>query len=329
MSDRVRLGVLGVSSHFELRVITSLLNSNIIEVYAIASRNIEKAEDAAEKWGIPVCYGSYEELLEDPEVDMIYNPLPNHLHAPMIKKAADAGKAMICEKPVALDSNEAREALDYARSKEVLIMEAFMYKFHPQWVRVKELVKCGEIGQVRLVDTIFTYNNTDKKNIRNMAGIGGGALMDIGCYAISVPRFIFDSEPLKVMAMTERDPEFKTDRISSAILEFEDARATFTVSTQLFGTQKVEIVGTGGRILVSLPFNMYPDVPGKVYVTNDLGTRLIECGPADQYGKEFEAFARAVKKGGPAPVDSRDAVYNMKVIDALFESEKTGTWAAT
>ena len=319
-------GVLGVSGHFIQRVVVPLSHSETVRVAAIASRNKGKAETAAKEWGIPKAYGSYEELLADPELDAIYNPLPNHLHLEWIKKAADAGKPMLCEKPLGLNAAEVEEAIEYTRKKGVPLMEAFMYRFHPQWVRAKELSACGEIGSVKIVQSHFTYNNTDPNNIRNQLQAGGGALMDIGCYAVSSARFIFGEEPTKVMSRVERSPEFGTDVFSSGILQFPSGQSTFTVSTQTNDAQKVHILGTGGSITIEVPFNIYPDVLMPSYITTGVGERVHEAGPADQYQLMFEAYSEALQAGNPVPTPMTDALNNQKVLDALFRSEESGAW---
>ena len=321
-----RIGVLGVAHNLILRVLNRLLKSNKVQVYAIASRDIKKAKDAAEKWGIPVYYGSYEELLADEEVEGVYIPLPNHMHAEWIKKCADAGKHILCEKPLTMDAKEAEEAVRYAESKGVKLMEAFMYRFHPKWKRAKELVEHGEIGKVLSIHTVFSYSNNDPRNIRNIKAYGGGALMDIGCYAISTARYIMGREPIRVIGLNNYDPDFETDILSSGILDFDVARCVFTVGTQMFPQQEVTIFGSGGTITVTIPFNDFPDVKAKIIVQTSVGTREIEFEPADQYQLEFEGFAQAIREGNELPIAPEDAINNMKVIDALLESGKKGIW---
>jgi len=324
--EPVRWGVLGVATHFVLRVLMPLLKSEQVEVSAIASRSADRARQAAERWGIPRWYGSYEELLADKEIEAVFIPLPNHLHTEWIRKCADAGKHVLCEKPLALNAKEAAAAVAYAGKTGVLLMEAFMYRFHPQWRRARELVRIGEIGAVRAVHTYFCYDLKDPQNIRNRIDMGGGALMDIGCYAVSVPRFLFGREPERVLGVVERDPQFKTDIFSSAILDFGSGRSLFSVSTQAFAYQRVEVHGTGGHLRIEVPFNMYPDVPPRLTVVTAVGERVVELPTADQYGLEFEAFSRALRQGQPAPTPPQDAVDNQKVLDALFRSAESGRW---
>lgn len=322
----LKIGVLGVSSHFFKRCYLALKNSKEINVYAIASRNGDKSREAAKKWGIPVHYDSYESLLADETIEAVYIPLPNHMHKEWIKKCVDAGKHIICEKPITLDANEANDVMAYAKEHNIKLMEAFMYRFHPKWLRTKEIITAGGIGKVSSIHTIFSYNNSDPNNIRNIKKYGGGAVYDIGCYAISTARYILGKEPLKVIALAENDPDFDTDMLTSAILDFDGPRCLFTVSTQSYDQQEVNIYGTSGKITVTVPFNDFSDVKSSIIVETSLGKRTVEFDPADQYLLEFKAFARSIKKDLDVPLDSKDSIHNMKVIDAVFESIKSGTW---
>jgi predicted dehydrogenase len=303
-----------------------LQKSKIVEVFAIASRIKEKARQTAERFNIPVYYGSYDALLKDKNIEFVYIPLPNHLHLEYIKKAANAGKHILCEKPLTLDSQQAEECIAYTRKKKVFLMEAFMYKFHPQWQRVKKLVQVDEIGEVNSVHTVFSYHNIDAQNIRNIKGMGGGGLMDIGCYAISVPRFLLAAEPIRVISLLTYDEVFKTDILTSALLDFGSSRASFTVSTKSFPWQWVEVLGTDGYITVKIPFNTFPDVPAEVIITTSVGSRIFKTEAVDQYQLQFEAFVRAVANKQPLPVPIEDAFDNMKVIDAVVKSAQTNSW---
>ena len=322
----VRWGVLGIGKHFVQRVLPPLQGSAIVEVAAVASRDLGRARETAGRFGIPAAYGSYEDLVADRSLEAVFIALPNHLHAEWIRRAADAGKQVLCEKPLAMDAGQAQACLEHCRKKGVRLMEAFMYRFHPQWRRALELVRIGEIGALRAVHTGFGYSNHDPANIRNVLDYGGGALMDIGCYAVSVARLLFQAEPARVVSLVSRDPVFKTDVLSSAILDFGQGRATFTVGTQVFSNQGVEAVGTGGRIHVQVPFNMYPDSPARLTVTTGVGEREPVMAAADQYGLEFEAFSRALREDRPVPTPPEDAVANLKVLDALLASERSGGW---
>ncbi|GAB4366595.1 MAG: Gfo/Idh/MocA family oxidoreductase [Spirochaetales bacterium] len=324
--EPVRWGILSVSKHYTLRVHPQVKGSPLVTLVGIASRDENRARNTAQELGLSRAYGSYEKLLQDPSIEAVYIPLPNHLHVEWICKAADSGKHVLCEKPLALDAKEAEKALHYTQQKQVRLMEAFMYRFHPQWNHVREVVRSGELGDIQFIHIAYSYTNKDPNNIRNKLEAGGGALMDIGCYAISSCRFITGKEPTRVLSLVKRDPQFKTDSLTSAILDFGSTRGMFTVSTQAFPEQRVEVVGTGGRLSVSLPFNMYGDVPAKVEITTSIGQRTVQLGPAGQYRIMFESFSRAIREGTPVPTPPEDAVANMKVIDALFRSERSGGW---
>ena len=325
----VRWGIIGVGKHVTLRVLLPLIKAELVELYGIASRNPEKARQTSEKFGIPRYFPSYNDLLSDASIEAVFIPLPNHIHLEWIKKAADAGKHILCEKPLTLNAQEAREAIEYTEKKGVLLMEAFMYRFHPQWIRARELSRTGSIGNLRAINTFFSYNNTDPKNIRNILEAGGGAIFDIGCYAVSVARYIFEKEPKRVMSLINRDPEFKTDILTSCLMDFGEGHSVFTVGTKTFSYQKVDIHGSGGRIQIQIPFNSFDDVPSKITVTNSIGTREIQFEPQDHYELQFERFSEAIRKGGPAPIPPEDARKNLEVLDALFRSEKSGNWEMT
>ena len=328
--ERLRMGVLGCSKHYALRVATPLKSSLLIEPYGIASRDIKKASEFARIWGFSASYGSYEDLLSDPKVDFIYIALPNHLHFDYIKKSANAGKPVLCEKPLCVDAKEAVEAVDYCEKKNILLMEAFMYRFHPQWIRAAEVVKSGELGKMLFTHTIFGYSNKNAANIRNKLEYGGGALLDIGCYAISVSRLLIGGKPDRVAASIKRDPSFGTDILTSAILDYGDGRvSTFSVSTQMFPCQHIVANGTNGSLSIEIPFNMPADIPGKLTVTTGITKREIETEIADQYLLLFDAFAQALIEGAVAaklPVPVSDSVANMVVLDAIFAAARSNKW---
>jgi len=325
--ERLRMGVLGCSGHYALRIATPLKSSLLVEPYAVASRDGAKAKEFAKTWGFPVSYGGYGELLADPKVDFVYIPLPNHLHLEFIKKAADAGKPILCEKPLCLNAKDAADAAEYCKKKGVPLMEAFMYRFHPQWVRAAEVVKAGEIGKVLATSAVFTYDNKDAANIRNRAECGGGATLDIGCYTVSSSRLLMGQEPKKVAATLIKDPVFKTDILGSAILDYGDGKAsTFMISTQAFPVQGVSAYGTGGSLSVAVPFNMFGDVPGELTITTSIAERLVETEIADQYLLEFDAFAQALIEKTEVPTPVSDAVANLAVLDAIFAAAASGKW---
>ncbi|MGA2141663.1 MAG: Gfo/Idh/MocA family oxidoreductase [Brevinematales bacterium] len=323
---KLKMGVLGVSAHFISRVLPPVQKSELVEIYAIASRSPDKAKNASEKHDIPAYYQSYEDLLRDKSIDMVYIPLPNHMHAEWINRSADAGKHIICEKPVAMNAKEAEEAVLYTADRNVKLMEAFMYKFHPQWVMAKSLIAGGSIGNIQTIHTFFGYYNNDAANIRNIKEYGGGAILDIGCYASSSARFLFNTEPRRVMALNSYDNKFGTDYLSSGILDFGETRSVFTVSTQTFHSQKVEIHGSAGVLEIEIPFNPIPDVPMKLTLATDNGIRSIETEPADHYRLQFDSFAKALINNTEVPIPLSDAVANMRVLDGLFASGKSGSW---
>jgi predicted dehydrogenase len=303
----------------------------LTEIAAIASRDLAQAREKADALGIPTAYGSYEELLADPNIDAIYNPLPNHLHVPWTIKAAEAGKHVLCEKPIALTAAEAETLLAVRTRTGVKIGEAFMVRLHPQWLRLRALLDEGRIGPLRSFFGFFSYFNIDPANIRNQADIGGGALMDIGCYLIQAARFAFAQEPARVVALIDRDPQMHTDRLTSALLDFPGGQAVFTCSTQLAPYQRFQFLGAKGRIELEVPVNAPPDRPTRLFV--DSGSDLFGGGIAtetfpacDQYTLQGDAFSKAILDDTEVPVLIEDAIRNMAVIEAIFRSAKTGQW---
>jgi predicted dehydrogenase len=328
---KVKWGVLGAASIAVTTVIPAMRNGEWCEVVAIASRDKRKAEQAASALGIAKAYGSYEELLADPEIEAIYNPLPNHLHVPWSIKAAEAGKHVLCEKPLSLTTAEAKTLLTVRNRTGVKMGEAFMVKTHPQWLRTRELIRAGKIGELRLAIGNFSYFDRNLKSVANIAEYGGGALMDIGCYPVTMSRFIFEQEPVRVVGLVERDPEMKIDRLTSGILEFPRGQAIFSCSTQVALHQHMGFLGTGGCIEVEFPFNPANDRPTRIFLDDgrDItgGGRTTEEFPAcDQYAIQAEVFSRAIREGGEVPVTIEDAIRNMAVIEAVFRSAESGRW---
>jgi predicted dehydrogenase len=320
----VRWGILSTAEIGLRKAIPGLQAARGCEVLGIASRDEARARSAATELGIPRAYGSYEALLADPDVDAVYIPLPNHMHAPWTIAAARAGKHVLCEKPLGLDAAEAQGMADACREAGVLLMEAFMYRHHPSWVLVRELVAAGRIGTITAVDSWFSYFNDDPANIRNIAAYGGGALYDIGCYSVNLSRMLFGTEPDTVAALVRRDPVSGVDTLTSGLLDFPNGTATFTCATRVEPDQRVSIYGTGGRITIQIPFNIPPHRPTRVLVTAGgdppvaPATETIELPAADPYAMEAERFAEAVRAGGPVPVPPDDAVANLRVIERLF-----------
>ncbi len=330
-NQRVRWGVLGVANIAVQKVIPGMQRAGNLEVVAIASRTLDKAQQAAAKLGIPRAHGSYEALLADPDVDAIYNPLPNHLHVPWSIKCLEAGKHVLCEKPIALSAAEAQTLIDARDKTNLKAGEAFMAKTHPQWLRAQELVRSGAIGELRVFEGHFSYTNVNPENVRNRADIGGGALMDIGCYPITLSRMMFGEEPRRVAALIDRDPNFRTDRRTSVLMEYPSGQCTFTCATQLVPYQRMQLFGTKGRIEIEIPVNAPPD--RGVRLLRDDGSNLFgenivaETLPVcDQYTIQGELFSRAILDGSPVPVSLEDAHSNMRVIDAVFRAAATGHW---
>ncbi len=325
--DKIRWGVLGVATIAVEKVIAAMQRGAHCEVMAIASRSADKAQAAAARFGLARVYGSYDALLADDEIDAVYIPLPNHLHVPWSIKALEAGKYVLCEKPIAPNADEARMLVEAgAEHPKLKLMEAFMYRHHPQWVTARRLVTEGRIGALRTIDSAFTFFSDDPAEIVNQVDLGGGALLDIGCYPVSLSRFLFGREPERVLASIEYDPVFRTDRLTSGILDFGDGTGTFTCSTQLPDHERVQILGTEGRIEIEVPFTPAPDHACRLRHETDAGIEEIVLDPCDQYTLQAELFARAIIDDTPVPTPIEDAVANMQVIDALFASAAHGTW---
>jgi predicted dehydrogenase len=329
--EPVRFGVISTAKIAIEKVIPALQRSELCRIVAIASRHRATAEAAAGALGIAKAYAAYAELLEDPEIEAVYNPLPNHLHVPISIQAAAAGKHVLCEKPVALNAEEAGRLIEARDHAGVLIQEAFAIRHHPQWLRARELVRAGRIGELRAVQGSYSYMNLDPQNVRNQAGIGGGGLYDIGCYPIVAARYLFGAEPRRVVAQIEYDPNFETDRLASVLLEFPGGQALFVCSTQLVPYQRMQIFGTKARIEIEIPFNAPPDRPCRISIEDgtQLGAAAIESFEAvDQYTLQGDAFARAIRTGAPLEFPLEDSVRNMRVLDAVYRSGRTGRWEA-
>jgi predicted dehydrogenase len=328
--DKVRFGVLGCAAIAVHKVIPAMQRSEHCEVVAIGSRDADRAAETATQLGIARSHGSYEGVLDDDAVEAVYIPLPNHLHAEWTMRTAAAGRHVLCEKPLGMDSAEVVKMIEACRDARVLLVEAFMYRQHPMWLRAHELVAEGAIGDLRAIQAVFTYFNTDPANIRNIASFGGGAVMDIGCYPINVARWFFGAEPASVSAAVRRDPQFGTDVLTSALLDFDGGRqASFTCSTQLEPDQHVTLLGTSGRLEVEIPFNIPPDRPTRLVLASGgeppvaPGLTELEIPTCDPYTAQGDAFARAVREGGPAPAPAEDALGNMRVIDQILAAPAT------
>ncbi len=332
MNRKVRWGVLGAAKIAVAKVIPAMQLGEWSEVTALASRNLKKARAAADSLQIPKVYGSYEELLADSEIEAIYNPLPNHLHVTWTIRSVEAGKHVLCEKPIGLNVDDARRLLEARDRTGMKIQEAFMVRTHPQWLATRDLVRSGRIGELRTMTGIVSFFNRDPENVRNKIEMGGGALLDIGCYPINLSRFVFDAEPLRALALIDRDPEMKVDRLTSALLEFPKGQATFTCSIQLAPYQRMQFVGTRGRIEIEVPLNAPVDRPARIFVDDgsDLQGRgeVIEFPTCNQYTIQGDLFSIAIREQREQPIPLEDALANMAVIDAVFRSAESGTWEA-
>jgi predicted dehydrogenase len=328
----VRWGILSTAKIGRTKVVPGMMKSPLCDIAAVASRNEASAQAMAQELGIPKAYGSYEALLADPDIEAIYNPLPNHLHVPLTLMAASAGKHVLCEKPIAITAQEA-EQLTEASSK-VFIAEAFMVRHHPQWQHARNLIQDGSIGEVRAIQVLFSYFNADPSNIRNMADIGGGGLLDIGCYSVVAGRYFFDAEPIRVTALEDIDPTLEIDRTMSALMDFGAGRQlTFIVSTQLVPYQRLQILGTKGRIEIEIPFNAPSDQPTRIFVDDgsahgDISAQTTEFPVTDQYQLQGEAFSRIVRGADLLSYGIDDALKNMRVLDALKRSANSSAWEA-
>jgi predicted dehydrogenase len=327
----VRWGILGASRFAQTKSVPGMMKSSWVQVVALASRDLSKAEAAATAMGIPRALGSYEALLADPEIEAIYIPLPNHLHIPWALAAVQAGKHVLCEKPLALTADDIAQLVTAQANGSCLVAEAFMVRTHPQWQAARDLVNEGRIGSVRAFACSFSYTNTDTTNIRNKRDIGGGALYDIGCYPVNTARFILGREPLRVTATCDRDPQTTVDRLTSGIMDFGDVHATFTVGTQHAPYQRVQILGTLGRIEIEIPFNAPPDRACRLWVdpSKDVfgaGTEELSFPVIDQYALQAECFSRSIRTGAPYENGLADAMANARVLDAMFRSIERGSW---
>ncbi|MHB2167756.1 Gfo/Idh/MocA family protein [Alsobacter sp. R-9] len=326
----VRWGILGAARIARQKVVPGMLRSDRLRIVAVASRDADRAAAFAAECGAARAHASYEALIADPDVEAIYNPLPNHLHVPLTLAAARAGKHVLCEKPVAITAAEA-EALRQVPAG-VLVAEAFMIRHHPQWKRAAQLVAEGAVGELRSVQVLFSYFNDDPANIRNRADIGGGGLLDIGCYAVMSGRLLFRADPLRAAALVERSAAFGTDVLTSGLLDFGRGRHLgFTVSTQLVPFQRVQALGTKGRIEIEIPFNAPPDQPCRIFLDDGSkpggrSAREIEFPAVDQYQLQAEAFGEAVRGVAPLSAGIEDAILNMRIIDAIARGGASGRW---
>lgn len=328
----VRWGIMGTAGIAGKSMIPGLQRDHLSSIEAVASRDGDSARKFAGRFGIPRHYGSYEALLEAPEIDAVYIPLPNHLHVEWSRKALEAGKHVLCEKPLALNVDDVRSLIELRDRTGLKIEEAFMVHTHPQWVQAKALTKSPKFGQLRAVQGFFSYNNRNSENVRNKYPLekGGGSLWDIGCYLVHTGRFMFEEEPEEVIALIDRDPDFRTDRLASAIMKFPSGHAVFTSSTQIVPWQRVVFCGEKQRVEITIPFNQPGDMPSTLLKSEGLepGSRSEEIliPPVNQYSVQANEFSRAILNNSEVPVPLENTLYNTAVITALIRSAQTGHW---
>jgi predicted dehydrogenase len=330
-SAKLRWGVLGVARIATKKVIPAMQRGRWTEVHAIASRDVARARQAAGELGIGKAYGSYDALLADPDIDAVYIPLPNHLHVEWTRRAAEAGKHVLCEKPIGLTAADAEQLIGVRDRTGVRIQEAFMVRTHPQWLGALDIVRSGRLGVVRSITGYFSFFNDDPANIRNIKSYGGGGILDIGCYLVNTARMIFEGEPRRVCALVEESPAIGVDWMATMILDFDGRHAAGTCSTQLAHGQRITIAGTSGRIEIEIPFNAPPDCPCRIFVEDTPpgavpDRHTVEFETCDQYTIQGDLFSRAVLDGAPTPYPLEDSLENMRVIDALFRSGRSGGW---
>ncbi|MBS1794618.1 MAG: Gfo/Idh/MocA family oxidoreductase [Acidobacteria bacterium] len=331
MSRKIKWGILGAANIAVKKVVPAMQQGEFCEVSAIASRDLEKAKQAARSLNIPKFYGAYEELLNDPAIEAVYIPLPNHLHLEWSKKAAEAGKHVLCEKPITLKAPEVTELIEVRNRTGVKIQEAFMVRHHPQWLKIRELVRSEKIGPLQAITGFFSYNIPDPQNVRNNPNWGGGCLLDIGSYCINLSRFVLQTEPKRVSGLIERDAETGIDKLTSAILDFPNAQATFTVAARLVSFQRMQFFGDKGRLEVQIPFNIPPDTPTRIVIDDgsDIYRRnpeTVEFAAADQYTLQGDEFSKAILNKTEQAIPLEDSFKNMAVIDAVFRSAESGNW---
>ena len=329
----VRWGILSTANIGLEKVIPAMMKSEACDIRAIASRDLAKAEAAANKLEVPKAYGSYQELLQDPDIEAVYNPLPNQLHVPVSIEAAEAGKHVLCEKPIALTAGETQKLITARDRTSRLILEAFMVRHHPQWQQARKIARSGKLGDIKLIQSTFSFFNTDPLNIRNKKETGGGALYDIGVYPIVAARYFFGGEPQRVLGVMKRDPSFGIDILTSGILEYSDAMAVFSVSTQMVPYQRLHIFGCAGRLEIEVPYNAPPHAPGVFYQDDgaelgDASAHKIALEICDQYQLQAEQFGRYIRGMDEPEFPLEDSLAQMRIIDALFRSAESAQWVS-
>jgi len=329
-SRKINWGIISTANIGVNKVIPAMQKCANLQIMGLASRDGESAKEVASKLDIPKSYDSYEAILDDPDIDAIYNPLPNHLHFHWTKKAIEKGKHVLCEKPMTLNSEEINELISLRNKHMVKVGEAFMVRTHPQWIEALKLIKKGELGKTLTIQSFFSYYKTDRNNIRNIPEYGGGAIWDIGCYPVHLSRYLFMEEPRRVLSLIDRDPELKIDRLATVVMDFDSGQSTFTVSTQRVPHQRTTIFGDKNKLEVIIPFNAPNDRESTISLDDgDLFMRnkkTISFKACDQYTLQGEKFSEAILKNSEVPVPLEDSLKNTITIEAIFKSEETGTW---
>jgi predicted dehydrogenase len=330
MGEKVKWGVMGTAKIAREHVIPSMQNGNYTEITAVASRDLDKAKETADKFGIPKAYGSYKELLLDKEIEAVYIPLPNHLHITWSRACIEAGKHVLCEKPLALSTHDVKKLIRLRNEHNVKVGEAFMVRTHPQWLKTLDMVKSGKLGEVKSIQGFFSYFLKDPKNIRNIPDFGGGAILDIGCYPITTSRFIYGEEPARAISLIDFDPEMKIDRLASFMLDFPSGQAIFTCGTQIVPYQRMIFFGTEKRLEIEIPFNAPNDRHCRIFVDDgDLFARNLiteKFDVCDQYKIHADSFSSAIMENTEVPVPLEDTLHNTASIEAIFRSVKSGKW---
>jgi predicted dehydrogenase len=318
----IRWGMLGTSGHGRRRVIPALREAQYSRMTTVASRDLSRADAYARELRIEKAYGSYDALLADPDIDAVYITLPNHQHAEWSIRAAEAGKHVLCEKPIACLAADVQKIIHARDRARVKAGEAFMVASHPQWIMARELIRSGRIGELWAIQASFSFLLTQPGNIRNVPEYGGGALFDIGCYPVFCSRFVLEREPGRVFCVMELDPGTGVDRLTSGVLDFGQVQTSFVCSVQLVPYQRMAFHGTKGRLELEIPFNPPSELPARLVIDG----AVTEVPVCNQFALEFDAFSLAILSEGEVPVTLENALGNTRVLDALRRSAGSGSW---
>ena len=330
---KVRWGVIGATAMIAVeRVIPAMLEAERSEIIAVASRDPAQARGVAERFEIPRVHASYEALLADPDIEAVYIPLPNNLHMQWTIAAIEAGKHVLCEKPIALNAGEVTHMIAARDKAGVLVEEAFMLRDHPQWSRMREIIRSGRLGKIQATQGLYTYFNRDPDDIRNRdPELGGGGTYDLGCYTTAVARYVFQAEPMRVIATMQKDPSFDTARLSSVIIEFPDGHGSWTISTQSARYQGLTILGEKGWMRPEIPHVPFAENETRIFIAGDtwpgpFPEETITLAPVNQYTLQGDRFSRLVLGEAVEAWPLETALANIKVLDALFRSQASGSW---